>query len=99
MLVDAEGRTLYRFTRDTAGSGASACYGECTVTWPPFTVPADKTPTGGPGVSGELSTIVRTDGTLQVTYDGVPLYFFANDVARDDTNGQGLGGVWFVVAP
>lgn len=98
-LVDAEGVTLYLFTQDTAGSGESACYDQCATNWPPLTVEAGATPTGSAAVTGELGTITRTDGSLQVTYEGQPLYYFAADAAPGDTNGQGVNDVWFVVEP
>jgi predicted lipoprotein with Yx(FWY)xxD motif len=99
ILVDAaSGLTVYIFTMDVKDSGTSACTGGCLETWPALTVPAGGTPTGGAGVTGELGTITRADdGTLQVTYNGLPLYFFKNDKAPGD-----LAGVyenWETVAP
>jgi len=80
--------TLYTFDKDVAGSGVSNCTGGCLTTWPALTVAAGDTPTGGAGVTGTLGTITRADnGALQVTYNGLPLYFFANDKAPGDTNG------------
>jgi len=89
ILVDgASGMTVYMFTKDTKDSGTSACTGGCLATWPALTVPAGGTPTGGSGVTGTLGTITRADdGTLQVTYNGLPLYFFKNDQAPGDLNG------------
>ena len=95
ILVDAEGRTLYLFTRDTGPE--STCEGDCASTWPPLTT--DGEPTAGDGIDAELGTTTRPDGTEQVTIAGHPLYFFANDEAAGDTNGQGIGGVWYVVGP
>ena len=96
-LVDDQGRTLYLFTNDTQNSGASTCTDDCLVEWPPVIVPA--TPTAGEGVDASLlDTITRDDGTLQVTYNGWPLYYFADDLAPGDINGQGMGGVWFLVS-
>lgn len=99
ILVDAaSGMTLYIFTEDVKDSGTSACTGGCITAWPALTVPAGGTPTGGPGVTGTLGTITRPDdGTLQVTYDGLPLYFFANDQAPGDLNG--VYDKWETVAP
>ena len=99
ILVDAAtGLTVYIFTKDVKDSGKSACTGGCLETWPALMVPAGGTPTGGPGVTGTLGTITREDdGTLQVTYNGLPLYFFKNDKAPGD-----LAGVyenWETVAP
>ena len=89
ILVDgATGLTLYYFTEDTKDSGTSACVEGCLATWPALTVAAGATPTGGEGITGTLGTITRADdGTLQVTYNGLPLYFFKNDKAEGDTNG------------
>jgi predicted lipoprotein with Yx(FWY)xxD motif len=95
VLTDAAGRTLYRFTRDT--SGESTCYNACAAAWPPLLV--DATPAAPADLPGTLSTTMRTDGALQVTYNGRPLYYYAGDTAPGDVNGQGVGGVWFVVAP
>ena len=99
ILVDgATGLTLYIFTKDTKDSGKSVCTGDCLVTWPALTVEAGQTPTGGDGVTGTLGTITREDdGSLQVTYNGLPLYFFKNDTEPGD-----LAGVyenWETVAP
>ncbi len=79
--------TVYTFTKDAKDSGTSACTGGCITKWPALTVAAGETPKGGTGVSGTLATITRDDGTLQVTYNGLPLYFFANDKAPGDANG------------
>ena len=76
--------TVYVFTKDVKDSGKSACTGDCLKTWPALTVPAGATPTAGTGVTGKLGTITRDDGTLQVTYNGLPLYFFKNDKAPGD---------------
>ena len=99
VLVDgASGMTLYVFAKDVKDSGTSACKGDCLVKWPALTVPAGGTPTGGPGVTGTLATITRADdGTLQVTYNGLPLYFFQNDKAPGDLNG--VYENWMTVTP
>ena len=93
-LTDAEGMTLYIFTNDSPDT--STCASGCVENWPPFVVGAGATVEGGAGVTGALATITRADGTLQVTYDHQPLYYFAGDSAAGDTNGQEIGGVWFV---
>ena len=99
ILVDAAtGMTLYTFTKDTKDSGTSACTAGCLETWPALTVDAGETPTGGSGVSGALGTITRADtGALQVTYNGLPLYFFKNDQKAGDLNG--VYENWETVAP
>jgi predicted lipoprotein with Yx(FWY)xxD motif len=92
ILVDADGRTLYAFTKDKGDQ--SVCSGECASNWPPLT----GTATAGTGVQAELlSTAMQANGDSQVTYDGRPLYYFAGDAKPGDTNGQGVGNVWFAV--
>jgi predicted lipoprotein with Yx(FWY)xxD motif len=97
VVVDAQGRTVYVFDKDTAGSGSSACTGDCQAKWPPVKAASGK-PTAS-GVTGQLGTITRTDGTKQVTLAGMPLYLFAGDSHAGDVTGQGVGGVWWAVAP
>lgn len=95
ILVDAAGRTLYLFTNDEPGM--SACYEGCAENWPPLTVDGD--PTTGSGVRAEVATIERDDGERQVTAAGNPLYYYGGDENAGDANGQGIGDVWYVVAP
>jgi predicted lipoprotein with Yx(FWY)xxD motif len=97
LVANLGGKTLYTFNNDT--EGVSNCSGDCAEAWPPLTVAENTRLVGGAGVEGEFGTIAREDGSLQVTYNGMPLYFFAEDAAPGDTNGQGLGDVWFVAAP
>jgi predicted lipoprotein with Yx(FWY)xxD motif len=99
ILVDgATGLTLYLFTDDEKDSGASACNEGCIAAWPALTVEEGQTPTGGPGVdAAKLGTITRDDGDIQVTYDGLPLYFFAQDTAPGDLTG--VYPKWETVAP
>ena len=93
-LVNSEGFAVYLFTKDS--NGASACSGGCADAWPP--VVAEGEPTAGDGVdAAKLGTITREDGAVQVTYNGHPLYTYAEDTAAGQTNGQGSGGVWFLV--
>jgi len=87
LVASANGMTVYTFTKDVKDSGKSNCSGGCLSTWPALTVAAGATPTAGTGVTGKLGTITRDDGTLQVTYNGLPLYFFKNDKAPGDANG------------
>ncbi|HEX6714458.1 MAG TPA: hypothetical protein VF066_13785 [Thermoleophilaceae bacterium] len=99
ILVDGEGRTLYLFENDN-GAG-STCYDVCASSWPPVTTNAQ--PTAGSGVVAQhLGTTRREDGKLAVTYAGHPLYRYAGDTKRGDTNGAALsrfGAGWYVVAP
>lgn len=92
ILVDGDGMTLYLFMPDA--QGASTCLDSCATTWPPLAGPA----TAGDGVDQALiSTADRPDGAAQATYNGWPLYHFASDAAAGDTNGQGVGNIWYVV--
>ena len=96
VLTNANGLTLYWFVPDTATR--SACYGTCAAYWPPVTGPA----TAGPGVTGTLSTITRSDGSVQAVYDGHPLYTYIGDTAPGQANGNGItlnGGLWHEVTP
>jgi predicted lipoprotein with Yx(FWY)xxD motif len=96
ILVDPDGMTLYVFFADE--NGESTCYDDCEQAWPPLTV--DGEPVAGEGVDESLlGTTEREDGALQVTYDDQPLYLFASDTGPGDTKGQGVGDVWYVVAP
>ena len=91
--MDADGRTLYVFTKDKGDQ--STCSGECATNWPALTGPA----TAGTGAQAALlSTATQADGSSQVTYGGKPLYHFAGDAKAGDTNGQGVGSVWYAVA-
>lgn len=93
-LVDGSGMTLYLFTNDE--QAASVCADACAVNWPPFVV--GNSLVAGEGVDGDLlDRIERADGTMQVTYNGWPLYYFVQDVAPGDVLGQGVGGIWYVV--
>jgi predicted lipoprotein with Yx(FWY)xxD motif len=93
-LTGAGGMTLYVRTSDPAGG--SSCTGGCATAWPPLTVAAGTQALAGTGVSGALGTFARTDGSLQVTYNGHALYYYAADTKSGDTTGQGVGGIWFV---
>ncbi len=93
VLVDSAGRTLYVFTDDEAG--LSTCLGSCLVNWPP--VLASQAPPAPPVVAGDLDVIQRADGTMQLAYKGLPLYYYSGDTSPGDAKGDGRGGVWFVV--
>jgi predicted lipoprotein with Yx(FWY)xxD motif len=97
-LAGEDGVTLYTFDNDTT-PGTSACTGDCATNWPPFTVDEGEQATAGEGVTGEIGTITRDDGSTQVTYNDKPLYYFSGDSAAGDSNGDGVGGIWHIAAP
>jgi predicted lipoprotein with Yx(FWY)xxD motif len=97
IVVDAKGMSVYYFTKDTKDSGTSACAGACLNNWPPVTTTAD-TPAVD-GVTGTVGTVTWPDGKKQLTINGMPVYYFAKDQAPGDILGQGVGGVWYLVAP
>ncbi len=94
-LTDPAGMTLYMYTKDEPS--VSNCYDSCAAAWPPLLTSSD--PTGPDGIASGLGTTTRTDGTLQVTYNGMPLYYWIKDTTPGETTGQNVGGVWFVVNP
>jgi predicted lipoprotein with Yx(FWY)xxD motif len=95
IVVDADGRTVYVFDKDTAGSGKSACSGDCLAKWPAVT--ADSAAPEVDGVTGDVGTITRDDGSMQVTLGGMPLYSYAGDSQAGDVTGQAVGGIWWAV--
>lgn len=95
-LVDDKGMTLYLFTKDTPNT--SNCYDKCATSWPPL-VTAGKPAVGNGVDASKLGTTTRKDGSVQVTYNGWPLYYFQKDKAPGDVTGQDVGSVWFVVSP
>src|SRR5215471_15736985 len=91
VLTNAKGLTLYWFAPDTPAT--SACYGSCAAYWPPVT----GKPAAGLDVTGRLGTIQRSDGQLQATYNGHPLYTYVGDSAPGQARGNNLnhnGGLW-----
>jgi predicted lipoprotein with Yx(FWY)xxD motif len=97
IVVDGQGMTVYMFDMDVQGSGASTCSGQCLVAWP--AVVAESASLQVDGVTGEVGTITRDDGTLQVTLAGWPLYHWQDDAAPGDATGQAVQDVWWVIAP
>jgi predicted lipoprotein with Yx(FWY)xxD motif len=98
-LTDANGRALYLFEKDTPGQ--SQCDSACAVAWPPFLASAA---TAGDTLvqAAMLSTITRMDGSQQVVYNGMPLYYYVKDAAAGETKGQDIeefGAEWYLVAP
>ena len=97
-LIGYNGMTVYSKSNDT--TGVSSCYDACAQNWPPYVVsPTDNIHQLKAGVMGAVAVAVRTDGKLQLTYNGKPLYFYVGDASGSDARGQGMGGVWMVVKP
>ena len=94
ILTDEAGLTVYLFTNDEQGAGTSNCIGDCMAMWPPV---SEITSPSGALDADLVGTIERPDGSIQATYNGWPLYNFANDAAAGDTNGQGVNDIWWVL--
>jgi len=101
-LADAEGHALYLFTNDVQGTAdmpaVSNCTGGCLAAWPPLLTMGDPT-VDGEAMADLLGTIALADGTMQVTYNGWPLYYFAADMEADGPTGHERGDVWYLVQP
>ena len=91
ILVDPDGFTLYIFTPDTPGT--STCYEGCVDNWP--VVEAGLA--GGSGIDAEFGSTTRDDGVEQLTINDRPVYLFIGDTEPGATEGQEVGGVWFVI--
>ena len=99
IVVDQDGRTLYRFDKDSPQPPTTTCTGGCQTTWPPEIIqPGGKVYADGVDKS-VVGTVTRPDGTKQLTIAGWPLYRFSGDHAAGDTKGQGVNGTWFAIAP
>ena len=95
ILVDPNGMTLYMFAKDV--DGESTCAGECATNWPAAVVEGE--PDVGDLDASMFSTVASADGATMLKVGNWPLYTFAGDTAPGDMNGQGVGGVWWVVTP
>jgi predicted lipoprotein with Yx(FWY)xxD motif len=95
ILTDKEGMTLYFFTKDV--KGASVCEGGCLQQWPVF-YQEQVDPAEGLEIS-DFANITRTDGSMQTTYKGWPLYYYAPDTKPGDVTGEDVGKVWYVAKP
>ena len=99
IFVDATGKTLYTWDRDS--SPTSTCTGGCATTWPALLLPSGATaPVAGTGV-GTLTAVARPDDAtkMQVVWNGKPLYTYSGDQAAGDVKGDGVGGTWHVAKP
>lgn len=98
ILVSASGRTLYHDSLE--GKNLVKCIGACVAQWPPLVIAAGAKPVAGSGVTASmLGTVKRSDGKIQVTYGGKPLYLFSGDKKAGDVKGQGTGGIWHALTP
>lgn len=98
-LTGPNGMTLYTLSSDP--DNGTVCFGQCVTFWPLLEVAPGGSVTAPAGVSGRFSTFLRSDGPTQVTFNGRALYYFKNDTAPGQTNGEGIkntGGVWHVAA-
>jgi len=98
VIVDGAGKTLYMFTPDEDAGDKPTCYDQCASNWPALKADDAASVTAGAGLDASKITVVdRTDGGKQVKYGEYPLYYFAKDTAAGQTNGQGVGGKWYVI--
>ncbi|ONI71064.1 hypothetical protein ALI144C_51910 [Actinosynnema sp. ALI-1.44] len=97
ILSDAEGKTLYRFDKDTAKPPKSNCADACAKAWPP--APASDNMTLEGVDKAMVGSIDRPDGTKQLTVGGWPMYYYEKDAKAGDTTGEAVGGAWWVAAP
>ena len=94
IIVDGKGMTAYYYQPDVPNSGVSTCTGGCLAHWPAITS-ASATPVVA-GITAKITVIASTN---QIVVNGRPIYTFAGDTKAGDTNGQGIGGIWYVVSP
>lgn len=93
LMTDTNGRALYTFDKDVAGSGKSVCNGPCATNWPPFMAAAGDKP------GGDWTIVTRDDGGRQWAWLGKPLYFYAKDQQPGEITGDGFNNAWRVVKP
>ena len=96
VLATSTGMTIYWYSDDVRNSGQSSCNAGCLTAWPAVT----GTPMVAAGVklTDKLGTITRPGGVIQATYNGYPLYTYGGDMSPGETSGNGVGGVWHVIA-
>lgn len=99
IIVSSAGLTLYDFHKDEGGK--SSCYGACASAWPPLITEGAPKAEGG-AMANQLGTTKRKDGTVQVTYNGWPLYTYAGDQGPGEANGNDVdqfGAEWYALQP
>jgi predicted lipoprotein with Yx(FWY)xxD motif len=95
VLATRTGQTIYWYSDDVKGSGKSTCTGTCLTAWPAVT--GSPVAAAGVQLAGKLGTITRAGGVVQATYNGYPLYTYAQDMSPGQVLGNGVGGVWHVI--
>lgn len=95
VIVDVDGRAVYIYDKDTPNSGESTCYDVCARDWPP--VIAGSGTLEVVDLSAKVDTIKRTDGGNQVTVNGWPVYYYANDTQTGDVKGEAADGLWWLL--
>jgi len=95
VLAGSKGLTLYYYAEDKPGSGKSVCTGGCATAWPALKAPV-RAP-AGVKLPGKIGMITRADGTRQVTINGYPIYYYAEDMAPGQAKGNGEEGKWHVI--
>jgi predicted lipoprotein with Yx(FWY)xxD motif len=101
-LENGTGFTLYMFGKDKPGNGTSACTGSCAGAWPPFYAGSGSMNLPSGLSASNFSTITRSDGSKQTTYNGWPLYYFSSDTSAGSMLGEGAnqyGGLWYAIPP
>jgi len=97
VVTDQNGKTLYLFTKDSRNPAKSTCNGSCATTWPPVLVTGQTTVSG---VSEKLiGQVMRSDGAMQLTIGGWPVYTYSKDTAPGQANGHGVGNTWYAMEP
>lgn len=96
VVVDAVGLPVYFYTEDKPGEAKSACLGGCATLWPAVTSAQEPTLQG---ITAKVGSIPAANGGSQITLNGLPIYYYAKDTAAGEANGQGVAGVWYLIAP
>ncbi|MDQ0260721.1 hypothetical protein [Sinomonas atrocyanea] len=96
VVVDADGLPVYFYTEDKRGESKSVCLGGCATLWPAVTSAQQPT---AEGITAQVGSIPAADGGKQITLNGLPIYYYAKDTAAGQASGQGVAGVWYLVAP
>jgi predicted lipoprotein with Yx(FWY)xxD motif len=105
VAVGPSGYAVYTFQGETTHhlicKKTSNSATNCWAFWPPVS-PSSSSVSKAPGISGTLGTF-HNHGTLQLTLNGQPLYYFTPDIKagnKHQANGDELktfGSIWHVV--